>query len=87
MIASVIVEAIKQANSLLIPVEAIVQKEGKTVVFIVSEGKAEQREVEILKYSTDLVAVVGELKENEQVVISGQNLLDDGNKVRIMEEE
>ncbi|WP_096550039.1 efflux RND transporter periplasmic adaptor subunit [Ureibacillus thermosphaericus] len=87
MIASVIVEEIKQANSLLIPVEAIVQKEGKTVVFIVSEGKAEQREVEILKYSTDLVAVVGELKENEQVVISGQNLLDDGNKVRIMEEE
>lgn len=87
MIASVIVEEIKQANSLLIPVEAIVQKEGKTVVFIVSEEKAEQREVEILKYSTDLVAVVGELKENEQVVISGQNLLDDGNKVRIMEEE
>lgn len=87
MIASIIVEEIKQANSLLVPVEAVIQKEGKTVVFVASNGKAEQREVEILKYSTDLVAVVGELKENEQVVISGQNLLSDGNKVRVMEEE
>ncbi|MED3661657.1 efflux RND transporter periplasmic adaptor subunit [Ureibacillus sp. FSL K6-8385] len=87
MIASVIVKEIKQADSLIVPVEAVIQKEGKTVVFVVSNGKAEEREVEILKYGTDLVAVVGKLEENEKVVISGQNLLDDGNKVRIVEEE
>ncbi|NLY79819.1 MAG: efflux RND transporter periplasmic adaptor subunit [Lysinibacillus sp.] len=87
MVASILVEEIKQANSLIVPAEAVIQKEGRTVVFIVSDGKAELREVEVLQYSTDSVAVVGDIKENEQVVISGQNLLDDGNKVRVMEEE
>lgn len=86
MVASVIVEEIKQADSLLVPAEAVIQQDGKTVVYIVKKGKAEQREVEVLQYSADLVAVVGELKEDEQVVISGQNLLEDGNKVKIMEE-
>lgn len=87
MVASVIVEEIKQANSLIIPAEAVIQKEGRSVVFIVVDGRSEMREVEVLQYSTDSVAVVGDIKENEKVVISGQNLLDDGNKVQIMEEE
>lgn len=87
MVGSVIIEEIKQDNSLILPMNAIVQKEGKSVVFIVSEGKAIQKEVEILSSSTDLAAVTGDIKENDQVVISGQNLLDDGNKVQIMEED
>lgn len=86
MVASVIVEEVKQADSLIIPAESIIQQDGKTVVFIVEDGKAKQREVEVLQYSADLAAVVGELKENDKIVVSGQSLLEDGNKVTIMEE-
>src|SRR5690606_6764247 len=61
MVASVIVEEVKQANSLIIPAESVIQQEGKTVVYISKYGRAEEREVEVFLYSVDLVAVLGEL--------------------------
>lgn len=87
MVGSVIIEEIKEQNSLIIPTNAITKKEGKSVVFIISDNKAVMKEVVVGQSSTEFTAVTGDLKENDQIVISGQNLLDDGNLVKIMKED
>lgn len=87
MVGSVIIEEVKEDNSLIIPTKAITTKESKSVIFIVSDGKVVMKEVEVGESSAEYTAVKGELKENDQVVVSGQSLLEDGNLVEIMEEE
>lgn len=87
MVASVIVEEIKEDNSLIIPTTAITTKESKSVVFIISDGRAVMKEVEVGLSNTEFTSVSGDLKENDQIVVSGQYLLEDGNLVEIMEED
>ncbi|WP_085990859.1 efflux RND transporter periplasmic adaptor subunit [Oceanobacillus senegalensis] len=87
MVASIVLDEVLAADSILVPTEAIVQKEGLDVVFVVEDGKAVQKQVEVIRYGTEMTAVGGDLQEDNQVVISGQNLLEDGNLVKIMEEE
>src|SRR5699024_7820645 len=87
MVASIELDEVLVADSILVPTDAIIQQEGLDVVFIVENNEAVRKEVEVIRYGTDQTAVVGDLGENDKVVISGQNLLEDGNAVKIMEEE
>lgn len=87
MIATVEMDEVLVADSVLVPTDAIIQQEGLDVVFIVKDNVAVRREVEVIRYGTDLTAVGGDLLDNDQVVTSGQNLLEDGDLVKIMEEE
>lgn len=87
MVASIVMEEVLEQDKLMVPTKAIIQKEGKSVVFIVQENKAVQKEVEVIRFNTELTAVAGDLKENDLVVISGQNLLNDGDLVKVMEED
>ncbi|RUL49802.1 efflux RND transporter periplasmic adaptor subunit [Lysinibacillus antri] len=87
MIASLIIEEVKEDNSIIVPADAVVHKEGKDVVFIISDGKAVMKEVEVGLSNVEFTSLAGELKEKDLIVISGQNLLKDGNKVTIMEED
>lgn len=87
MVASIVMEEVLEQDKLMVPTKAIIQKEGKSVVFIVQDNKAVQKEVEVIRFNTELTAVAGDLKENDLVVISGQNLLNDGDLVKVMEED
>lgn len=87
MVATIIVDEILEDDSLLVPTASIIQKEGKSVVFIVADEKVTQQEVEVIRYGTDVTAIDGNVKEKEQVVVKGQNLLHDGDAVKIVEEE
>ena len=87
MVATIIVKEVLEDDSLLVPTASIIQKEGKSVVFIVTDETVTQKEVEVIRYGTDATAIEGDLKEKEQVVVKGQNLLHDGDAVKIVEEE
>lgn len=87
MVASIVVNEVLEDNSLLVPTTAIIDKEGKSYVFTIEEEHAVQKEVEVLRYGTETTAVSGELSEHEKVVTKGQNLLQDGDTVKIMEED
>lgn len=87
MIASFVLDEVLVADTILVPTEAIVQKEGLDIVFIVENGVAVLKEVTVERFGTDWTAVTGDLKENDKVVTSGQTLLEDGDKVTVMEEE
>jgi len=71
-------------EALLIPKVALVYDEGKTTVFVVEGGKAEQREVTKGFAGADSVEVVDGLASGDRIVVAGQGLLQDGARVRVV---
>ncbi|MEK8126945.1 efflux RND transporter periplasmic adaptor subunit [Paenibacillus filicis] len=73
----------QQQIALAVPVASIVRKAEDTFVFVVNGDTAERRRVELGRMSQDELnqeVLVG-VKEGEQLVISGQNHLNDKDKV------
>jgi len=87
MVATIIVDEVMASNSYIVPTESIVTQGETDSVYVIRDGAAHQVEVQVNHTESTQTAVSGEFQENEQVVISGQNLLEDGNPVQIMEEE
>ena len=87
MVASIMLQEVLAEEAILVPTRAILEKEGNTVVYVIEDEKAVQKEIEVIHYGTELTAVKGELNEKEQVVVKGQNLLNDQDSVKIVEED
>ena len=71
----------KHADALLIPVAALLEEDSDTVVYVVNDGEASRREIEIGIQSNGFVEVLGGLDADEQIVVTGQNGLRDGARV------
>lgn len=71
----------KHADALLIPVAALIEEDNETVVYVVYDGLASRRAVEIGIRSDGLVEVLKGLDANDMIVVSGQSGLRDGAKV------
>lgn len=85
MITKFLVDQELVKDALLVPTESIVEKNGVSTVFIVEDGYAVQKEVQVLESQSELSAVEGDLAENDIIVTRGQITLSDGNKVQIIE--
>jgi|SRR5882672_1109024 len=77
----------RRDQALQIPRTAIVDDQGQTTVFIVENGKAQQRRIGVGLTNDGLVEVTDGLKGHEQVVVVGQGGLKTGNAVRVVELE
>ena len=78
MYANVTIETKAEQNTLVVPGEAVIRSGVRNVVFVTrEEGKFEPREVKLgVEGENGYVQILGGLMENEQVVTSGQFLLD-----------
>ena len=85
MVAKFIVDQELLKDALLIPTESIVEKNGSAHIYIVKDGRAVEKAVEVLESQTKMSAVKGDFHKNDQVVVKGQITLSDGNKVKIIE--
>ena len=84
MFAEVVVTAEQRSNALLVSRDAVVQRNGKDVVFVVAGGKAQLRPV-VQGIPTDgMVEIIDGLKKDEQVVVVGLSGLNDGDAVRVL---
>ena len=77
----------RRDQALQIPRTAIVDDEGQASVFVVENGKAQQRHITVGLTNDGLVEVTTGLKGEEQVVVVGQGGLKSGNAVRVVELE
>lgn len=69
MTADVLIKTASKENVLVIPAETIQEKNGKTIVQVLKNGKIEEREIEIgLRGSYDLVEVISGIGEGEKVI-------------------
>ncbi len=77
---------LEEREGLGVPSNAIVQRADRRVVFVVDNGTAAMRVVEIGLNTDGWSEVIGgELKPEDRVVVQGQFLLDDGSAVRQQE--
>lgn len=83
MFAEVKITSREQPKAVLIPKEAVVDRAGKSVVFVVVDGKAALREVKTGLSDDQQVEVTSGVAAGESVVVAGQASLNDGDTVRI----
>ncbi|MGJ9458162.1 efflux RND transporter periplasmic adaptor subunit [Oceanobacillus sp. CF4.6] len=65
----------------LVPTSAIVQEDDLSFVYLVHENKAQKVEVTIVETQSEKSAIEGDVKDGDQIVITGQLTLSDGNQV------
>ena len=74
----------RRTEALTIPRIALLDTDGTSNVFVVTDGKAEQRAIKTGLSNAGKLEVTEGLTGAEQVVIVGQNGLKDGNPVRVV---
>ena len=83
MFANVVLLADSQPDAIVVPSEAIVRSGHREQVFVVREpGKFEPREVQLGFSAAGLTQVLAGVKPGEEVVVSGQFLIDSESKLR-----
>ena len=75
----------KEDNVVVIPQDSILELEGKKVVYIVKEDRAERREITVTKVFENQVCACKDLKPGELLVITGQENLVEGALVTIVQ--
>ncbi|HRR95327.1 MAG TPA: efflux RND transporter periplasmic adaptor subunit [Candidatus Ratteibacteria bacterium] len=72
-------------NVIVIPFDAIVEREGKKCVFVVEGNYAKMKEITTGLQEVDKIEVTSGLTENENLIIEGQNTVKDGIEVMLVE--
>ncbi len=85
MFAEIKIIADKAEDTLAIPITSMVNVDGKNVVYVANGDIAEKREIEIGYMNDEYAQVKQGLEENEVIVIKGQNYIEDGSKLTIIE--
>jgi RND family efflux transporter MFP subunit len=84
MFAKVEINTESRPNVLAVNSEAIVTKNGKLFVYVVENEAAVEKEVTTGLDTGAMVEVTKGLNPEEQVIIKGQTLVDQGSKVKIV---
>ncbi|MCL6451691.1 MAG: efflux RND transporter periplasmic adaptor subunit [Acetobacteraceae bacterium] len=83
MFCQVLVVQAEHHGVLLVPQEALVESEGRTLVFVAEDGVARERRVEVGLRDGARAEVLSGLKPGERVVVAGQHYLHDGARIRV----
>jgi len=74
-------------QALVVPAPAVVDKDGRKIVYVLDDKRVYSREVKTGERSGDLVEIESGLKPGEKVVTTGSGFLKDGDHVRIGEHQ
>ena len=70
-------------RGLLVPRDAVINSDGKDVVFINDNGQARMFSVEIVGHSSPLAGIIGDdIETGQMVIIKGNERIRDGQSVR-----
>ena len=84
MFAEVIIETERRNGVIAIPSDSVVIKEGKTIVFVVEEDRVSIKEVKTGLDDGKKVEIIEGLTEGVEIVSSGQNFLEDGQLINVV---
>lgn len=87
MLADVSLQTQDSSNALVIPSNSVMQDEDGYYIYVVEDGIAKKRNINIGITNNDFTEVLSGIKENEIVVVSGKEYISEkNNKVNIVEE-
>lgn len=72
-------------NIVVVPRDSILEKNDKKYVFVVEDGKARQKEVITGLEETEIVQILSGLKKGEFLITEGQNSVEEGAEIKIIE--
>jgi RND family efflux transporter MFP subunit len=75
----------RHENVTLVPREAVLREDGQAALFVIQDNKAQLRKVEIGLVDAKNMEIQSGIQPGEQVIVSGQGLLNDGDAVSIEE--
>ncbi|MFF2528171.1 efflux RND transporter periplasmic adaptor subunit [Brevibacillus sp. NPDC058079] len=78
------VSSIKGQAGILIPTDAILERNGKSVAYVVNGERVAEKEISIASKGTEKTLIGSGVKSGDKVVIKGQSQLKDGAKIRIV---
>lgn len=84
MRADVTVIGSEKQRGIVVPIEALVQEDGKQYVFLVKEDRAIRREVAVLEANTTSALIGQGLSPSDTVVIAGQTDIQDNALVKMV---
>lgn len=71
---------------LALPTDAVLERDGQYTVFIVEDGKAQEISVKVGTTSGELTEITSGLKEGQTVIVTGNRLVGDGQKIKVVKE-
>ncbi|GAB6179526.1 efflux RND transporter periplasmic adaptor subunit [Desulfotomaculum defluvii] len=71
---------------LALPIDAVLERDGQYSVFIVEDGKAKEVSVKVGATSGELTEIKSGLKEGQTVIVTGNRLVGEGQKVKVVKE-
>ncbi|MFD1064470.1 efflux RND transporter periplasmic adaptor subunit [Oceanobacillus locisalsi] len=87
-VAKIAVNETVESDTLLVPTEAVVENAGESFVFVVTEeGTVEEREISVVAMQSQQTAIEGDMEAEEEIVITGQSGLEDGDAVEVVKGE
>lgn len=73
----------RSENSVLVPKGAVLRQAGQTTVFVIQDGKARLRTVDVGLTDGKHMEILGGIQPGDQIVVSGHNLLSEGDPVNV----
>jgi membrane fusion protein (multidrug efflux system) len=80
--ATVRIQQPQATSGVLVPLRALRAESGTSYVFVIKDGRAEKRIVQLGQAEADLVEIKSGVVSGEQVATSNVELLNDGTPVR-----
>ncbi len=84
MFAEIKVQTDIRKSVVAVKSEAVIDEEGKDVVFVAEDGKAVAKEVKVGLDTGEYVEIIDGLKGREKVIVKGQNYVEDGTIVKVV---
>jgi HlyD family secretion protein len=77
-------DTVDMENTLVVPYEAVVEKDGQRIVFMVENGTAIERKVETGLDTELYTEIKSGLKEGETVIVNPGDFITDGARVSVL---
>lgn len=88
MFAEVVLNTQSSYQTLALPVNAVITKAGQSVVYVPNEeGRAHQIEVTTGISGKEYIEITGGIEAGQEVITSGNTLVSEGTKIKIVNEE
>ncbi|MDD4170351.1 MAG: efflux RND transporter periplasmic adaptor subunit [Desulfotomaculaceae bacterium] len=86
MVARLNISTGTSAGILALPVNAVLEQDGQHYVFVLQDGIAKQVSVQVGIASGELIEIKSGLEENQTVIATGNKLVSEGQKVKVVKE-
>ncbi len=87
MFASITIPTDIRENVIAVPAQAVLQKDGNTVIYTSEGDKAVENIVETGLDVGDRLEIITGVEEGEMVIVEGQNYISDGTKIKVVRGE